>query len=110
MMSIDQDQCCNAEISGGGGWGIFNALLGWENSATYGSVISYNMYWITIIAAFLTMRYNEKTGHWPLLKAKPSEPLTASAANSDEEVNTMTYPSKALTQGGVLAEVRSVES
>lgn len=35
---------CNPELNGGGGWGIINALLGWTNSATYGSVISYNLY------------------------------------------------------------------
>jgi len=61
-------QCCNAEMNGGGGWGVFNAILGWENSATYGSVISYNLYWIFIIVLFLSMHYNEKHGHWPLMK------------------------------------------
>lgn len=62
--------CCNAEINGGGGWGIFNALLGWENSATYGSVISYNLYWIGVMVVFASMRYKEQKGHWPLMKAK----------------------------------------
>lgn len=62
--------CCNAEINGGGGWGIFNAILGWENSATYGSVISYNLYWVAIMIGFASMRYFEKHGHWPLMKAK----------------------------------------
>ena len=28
------------------------------------------MYWIAVIVAFLAMRYNEKKGHWPLMKAK----------------------------------------
>jgi len=60
----------NPELNGGGGWGIFNAILGWQNSATYGSVISYNMYWIAIICMFLAMRYNEVKGHWPLMKPK----------------------------------------
>ena len=63
-------QCCNPELNGGGGWGIFNAILGWTNSATYGSVISYNMYWLAIIISFLAMRYNEKKGHWPFMKPK----------------------------------------
>ena len=64
-------QCCSPQVNGGGGWGIFNALLGWVNSATYGSVISYNLYWIIITIVFLSMRYNERTGHWPFMKAKP---------------------------------------
>ncbi|KAH8803264.1 iron permease FTR1/Fip1/EfeU [Xylogone sp. PMI_703] len=60
----------NPELNGGGGWGIFNAILGWQNSATYGSVISYNIYWIVVIVAFLVMRYRETKGHLPFMKAK----------------------------------------
>ncbi|TVY65564.1 Plasma membrane iron permease [Lachnellula suecica] len=63
----------NPELNGGGGWGIFNAILGWTNSATYGSVISYNVYWIAVITGFLIMRYKETTGHFPLMKAKKSK-------------------------------------
>lgn len=36
--------CCNPETDDG--WDVFNAVLGWQNTATYGSVISYNVYWI----------------------------------------------------------------
>lgn len=60
----------NPELNGGGGWGIFNAVLGWQNSATYGSVISYNLYWVFVMTMFLSMRYHEVKGHWPLMKAK----------------------------------------
>jgi high-affinity iron transporter len=42
--SVWHVNCCNPELNGGGGWGIFNSILGWTNSATYGSVISYNLY------------------------------------------------------------------
>ncbi|TGO16792.1 hypothetical protein BTUL_0024g00630 [Botrytis tulipae] len=56
----------NPELNGGGGWGIFNAILGWQNSATYGSVISYNLYWLVVIVGFLLMRYKEVKGHLPL--------------------------------------------
>lgn len=63
-------QCCNPEIDGGGGWGIFNSLFGWTNSATYGSVISYNLYWLAVILGFLAMGYNERRGHWPLMKKR----------------------------------------
>ncbi|GAB7341809.1 hypothetical protein MBLNU457_g0136t1 [Dothideomycetes sp. NU457] len=68
--SVWHVDCCNPEINGGGGWGIFNAVLGWTNSATYGSVLAYNLYWLVIIVAFVTMRYHEKNGHYPLLKSK----------------------------------------
>lgn len=66
----------NPELNGGGGWGIFNAVLGWQNSATYGSVISYNVYWIAVMLGFCTMRYSEVHGHWPLMKPKKKDTLT----------------------------------
>ncbi|KAI9734191.1 MAG: hypothetical protein M1818_006602 [Claussenomyces sp. TS43310] len=72
----------NPELNGGGGWGIFNAILGWQNSATYGSVISYNVYWIAIILGFFAMRYNEVKGHWPLLKHKK---LSDTGSNADSQ-------------------------
>jgi len=81
--SVWHVNCCNAEINGGGGWGIFNAILGWENSATYGSVISYNLYWLVVIVAFLSMRYNERHGHFPLMKAKKTKDSIDVAENSD---------------------------
>jgi high-affinity iron transporter len=59
----------NPEINASG-WGIANAILGWQNSATYGSVLSYNLYWIFVIVAFVSMRYKEQRGHWPLIKTK----------------------------------------
>jgi high-affinity iron transporter len=89
--SVWHVNCCNPEIGGGGGWGVFNALFGWTNSATYGSVISYNMYWVAVIAGFLAMRYNEVHGHWPLLKAKKAKvdtesvPKTNTVTQSDSE-------------------------
>lgn len=68
--SVWHVNCCNPELNGGGGWGIFNALFGWQNSATYGSVLAYNLYWLAIIVAFASMRYKERNGHWPLVKSK----------------------------------------
>ncbi|KAI1411174.1 iron permease FTR1 [Hypoxylon sp. FL1857] len=83
--SVWHVNCCSPELNGGeGGWGIFNAILGWTNSATYGSVISYNVYWIAIMTAFGIMRYREVKGHWPFLKAKESsaEPVEKPAEPS----------------------------
>jgi high-affinity iron transporter len=71
--SVWHVNCCNPEIDGGGGWGIFNAILGWQNSATYGSVIAYNAYWIAVIISVLALRYREVRGHWPLMKSKKFE-------------------------------------
>ena len=35
-----------------------------------GSVISYNVYWVSIIVLFRSMRYNEVKGHWPMMGGK----------------------------------------
>ena len=88
--SVWHVNCCNAEINGGGGWGIFNAILGWENSATYGSVISYNVYWLAVIIAFASMRYYEKHGHWPLMK-----PKTKYVDESNAELGSSTHSDNA---------------
>lgn len=94
--SVWHVNCCNPEINGGGGWGIFNAIFGWENSATYGSVISYNVYWIFVILGFLAMRFYEKRGHWPLMKPKAGV-IDKTRSGSDSEpsekgVVTSSYP------------------
>ena len=69
--NIDQSvwhvNCCNPELGGGGGWGIFNALLGWTNSATYGSVISYNLFWLCVMIAYGLMFYRERRGALPVI-------------------------------------------
>ncbi|CAG8947442.1 unnamed protein product [Penicillium salamii] len=65
--SVWHVNCCNPELGGGGGWGIFNALLGWTNSATYGSVISYNLYWICVMVGYGLMFYRERRGSLPII-------------------------------------------
>ncbi|GIZ46385.1 hypothetical protein CKM354_000951200 [Cercospora kikuchii] len=79
--SVWHVNCCNPEINGGGGWGIFNSILGWTNSATYGSVLAYNLYWLAVIVAFLSLGFYEKRGHWPLMQSKL--PSQQSDVNSD---------------------------
>lgn len=111
--SVWHVNCCNPEIGGGGGWGIFNALFGWQNSATIGSVLSYNFYWIAIMVAFLAMRYNEKKGHWPLMKAKAASSDDRKASNSsssDEDGSGITHPEKSADPQSILTRVRSVGS
>jgi high-affinity Fe2+/Pb2+ permease len=79
-------QCCNPGLNGGGGWGIFNALFGWTNSATYGSVLSYNFYWIAVIVGFLALRFRETHGRWPLLKAKAPKDVAVQGL-SDKDIH-----------------------
>ncbi|KAF2010009.1 plasma membrane iron permease-like protein, partial [Aaosphaeria arxii CBS 175.79] len=67
--SVWHVNCCSPASYGEGGWGVFNSLFGWENSATYGSVISYNLYWLVVIIYFFCQGFKERKGHWPLQKA-----------------------------------------
>ncbi|KAK8241808.1 plasma membrane iron permease [Phyllosticta capitalensis] len=67
--SVWHVNCCSPYINGGGGWGVFNSIFGWQNSATYGSVVSYNLYWLVIIISFVTMRFKETKGHYPGFKS-----------------------------------------
>lgn len=64
--SVWHVNCCNPQTDNG--WDIFNALLGWQNSATYGSVISYCLYWFCVIVILLLMSFEENYGHLPFLK------------------------------------------
>ncbi|RYC78498.1 Plasma membrane iron permease [Fusarium oxysporum f. sp. narcissi] len=56
--------CCNAETDNG--WDVFNAILGWQNTATYGSIISYCVYWLFLVAVIWALMYEERTGSLPL--------------------------------------------
>ncbi|KAF2396461.1 plasma membrane iron permease-like protein [Trichodelitschia bisporula] len=100
--SVWHVNCCGPEIGGGGGWGVFNSLFGWQNSATYGSVISYNVYWLAVIVGFLALGFNEKYGHWPFLKAKAG---TADDSSSDT-TPPIHYSDKGEATEGTVREVR----
>lgn len=57
--------CCNGEADGP--WMIVTAIFGWTNSATYGSVSAYLLYWIVVIFGFSFLRYEGKHGYLPLI-------------------------------------------
>ena len=59
--SVWHVNCCNPETDNV--WQIFNAVFGWQNSATYGSVISYNLYWVFVICFFVSLLYSEELGY-----------------------------------------------
>lgn len=63
--SVWHVNCCNGERDQG--WVVFTAILGWTNSATYGSVISYNLYWAVLIVVLAMLIYEEKYGYLPLV-------------------------------------------
>lgn len=77
--------CCNSQTDGP--WMIFNAILGWQNSATYGSVISYNMFWWIIIFVFYCLKYKEDHGHLPFAPIQYAQKMVRnwSGARAEEE-------------------------
>lgn len=79
--------CCNSQTDGP--WMIFNALLGWQNSATYGSVISYNLYWLCIIIAFYSMRHRELYGYLPVIPIKYQRAYKPKYSYTREEADRM---------------------
>ncbi|KAI0770808.1 Ftr1 protein [Irpex lacteus] len=52
--------CCNPESNlDSNGWQIFNAIFGWTNSATIGTILGYIFYWIAAIVTLIVMKYRE---------------------------------------------------
>ncbi|KZP14643.1 Ftr1 protein [Athelia psychrophila] len=43
----------------GQGWTIFNAIFGWTNDATVGSVLAYVFYWLAVIASLVFIKFKE---------------------------------------------------
>ncbi|ODV97593.1 hypothetical protein PACTADRAFT_110 [Pachysolen tannophilus NRRL Y-2460] len=66
--SIWHVNCCNGEIDGG--WMLFSAILGWTNSATYGSFFGYIAYWICVIVVLKGLLYEERNGILPFIPIK----------------------------------------
>lgn len=65
--SVYHINCCNPELDNG--WDIFNALLGWQNTGYLGSILAYNLYWLTLIIVIALMIFEEKKGHLPFCKS-----------------------------------------
>lgn len=60
LQTVWHVNCCNAETDNG--WDVFNSILGWENTGTYGSIIAYNVYWIFIMLTVAYMLWEERSG------------------------------------------------
>lgn len=63
--SVWHVNCCDGLHDGW--WMVANALVGWTNSATYGSVLSYIVYW-ALVSAWLRVRLiEERRGYLPFI-------------------------------------------
>ena len=59
---------------------------------------------------FVAMRYKEKKGNWPLLKAKQQKTERENSDFSNGDDSELTHPEKALAHDAVVSEVRSTKS
>ncbi|KAJ3044409.1 hypothetical protein HDV00_002301 [Rhizophlyctis rosea] len=46
-------ECCGREV---GGWGVLNALVGWNNDGTYGTVGGYCLFWVAVAGVLVGIR------------------------------------------------------
>ena len=123
--SVWHVNCCSPNYNVDSGWGIFNArmypflvystcidwefradvvtffysflVLGWQNSATYSSVIVYNIYWIVVAAWFLSQLYLEK---------KQRRLDTSASQEADREALPSKYEGGATVFHGSIVEVK----
>lgn len=52
--------CCSPEAKTSGyGWSIFNAIFGWNNNASIGTILSYVFYWLSVVVALVYMKWSE---------------------------------------------------
>lgn len=75
-----------------------------------GTVVSYNLFWLVVIIGFASMGYNEKKGHWPLMKNKKvaSRGRESESSYGDERDTNIAYPEKtAGGDGNVITDVQS---
>jgi high-affinity iron transporter len=42
-----------------GGWQIFNAIFGWNNNASIGTILGYCLYWIAIMVSLIYIKWSE---------------------------------------------------
>lgn len=60
--------CCSGMNDGG--WMLLNALVGWQNTATYGSILSYWGYWAFVIIMLKVKLFQERNGYIPFIPLK----------------------------------------
>eukprot|EP00897_Mesotaenium_endlicherianum_P001074 jgi/Mesen1/10968/ME000096S10542 len=69
--------CCNHNDDGI--WKVLNAIVGWRNEATIGTLCAYIFYWVFVVAAFVILRMKWKKEDAEMaIDAKESELPTVS--------------------------------
>ncbi|CAK9784296.1 iron permease FTR1 [Cutaneotrichosporon oleaginosum] len=90
-----------------GGWQIFNAIFGWNNNASLGTILGYCFYWIAVMAALIYYKWTEgrvtcggrvKSAAAKRLEARREERLAAANAY-DAGVYESKHDGDSATQG-----------
>ncbi|BEI80659.1 hypothetical protein CcaverHIS002_0111880 [Cutaneotrichosporon cavernicola] len=87
-----------------GGWQIFNALFGWNNTASLGTVLGYCFYWIAVMGALIYYKWTEGRvtfgGRFKSSAAKRLETRRAERiASTDAHETKAHHDSDSATQG-----------
>ena len=108
--------CCNPENNfDNDGWSIFNAIFGWTNSATIGSVLSYIFYWLAVMVVLVIMKWKEgrvklfgiesaagvrRREYDDAIQVREAEREAAAAAAAAEVVGTWERTGARMSRGG----------
>ncbi|KAF9435375.1 hypothetical protein BGZ76_006415 [Entomortierella beljakovae] len=52
--------CCDQNDPNEAGWQFFNALLGWSNVASVGTIVGYCCYWLGVIAVLMSLKVRHR--------------------------------------------------
>lgn len=84
--------CCSPRPVSGGGWQLFGAMLGWQNSATHGSVIAYNIYWLVVMLAIAVVWYKKRYSN--ARQSRPLNQLDQSLLRKRGEIGSLQLPQR----------------
>ncbi|KAG0047634.1 hypothetical protein BGZ83_007339 [Gryganskiella cystojenkinii] len=53
-------KCCDPKNNDAGGWQLFNAIFGWSNIASVGTIVGYILYWFVVITWLVYMKLKRR--------------------------------------------------
>ncbi|KAG0268712.1 high-affinity iron permease [Actinomortierella ambigua] len=93
--------CCNPNDPNAGFWQFMNAIFGWNNIASVGTITGYCMYWVVVILAVFFMRWKRNRGARNARESGDSENI----AVADTDVKGIREEKEKQAQGDVLTPI-----
>lgn len=106
--SVWHVNCCNGLKDGW--WMVANAIFGWTNSATYGSVGIYLTYWIVVIVWLRARLFEERYGYLPGVPIKWQLRRIRKKIKMYERASQNNQPPRASLQSELSVEEREAEA